>query len=144
MINNFVGQYRFLSNFWSCFIYYEGDRYPSVENAFQAAKCRNKEERSKFFHCKASEAKHLGRIVQLRDGWNEMRNKIMQELVAQKFSVNPLRQLLLDTDNEQLEEGNWWGDTYWGTVNGAGENHLGKIIMLERTKLLCEEPNLKN
>lgn len=27
-----------------------------------------------------------------------------------------------------MEENNW-GDKFWGTVNGVGENHLGKILM---------------
>lgn len=28
-----------------------------------------------------------------------------------------------------LEEGNTHGDKVWGTVNGVGENRLGKILM---------------
>ena len=32
-------------------------------------------------------------------------------------------------------EENTWGDRYWGTVNGYGENHLGIILMDIRAKL---------
>ena len=38
MINNFDGEYRFLSNFANSKIIYEGIEYPTVEHAFQAAK----------------------------------------------------------------------------------------------------------
>ena len=31
---------------------------------------------------------------------------------------------LLDTWPNELEEGNNWGDMYWGKVNGFGENKL--------------------
>lgn len=31
-----------------------------------------------------------------------------------------------------------WGDYFWGSVNGHGENHLGKILMDIRAKLQFE------
>ena len=36
-----------------------------------------------------------------------------------------------------LEEGNWWGDIFWGVdkKTGAGENNLGKILMKVREEL---------
>ena len=37
--------------------------------------------------------------------------------------------------DEYLEEGNNWGDKVWGTVNGEGENNLGKILMRVRKEL---------
>ena len=37
--------------------------------------------------------------------------------------------------DEHLEEGNTWGDTTWGTVNGIGENRLGRILMKVRKEL---------
>lgn len=43
-----------------------------------------------------------------------------------------LAQKLIATGNAYLEEGNQWGDKFWGTVNGNGENMLGKILMKER------------
>jgi ribA/ribD-fused uncharacterized protein len=135
MINEFSGRYRFLSNFWSCFIKYEGDVYPSVENAYQAAKMRNVEDRQRFFYNKASEAKKLGRLLPMRAEWDQVRLDVMYELVKKKFSQDPLKSYLLNTGDEEIQEGNWWGDTFWGTVNGEGENHLGKILMRIREEL---------
>lgn len=135
MIAEFTGHYRFLSNFWSCFIWYGGVRYPSVENAYQAAKCKHKSDQPKFQGIKASEAKKLGRIVEMRPDWEVEKVQVMRELVLQKFQEPVLKTLLLQTDNEELQEGNWWGDTFWGTVNGKGDNILGKILMSVREEL---------
>lgn len=151
MINDFRGKYRWLSNFWSCFIIVQGEAYPSVENAYQALKMENISDREKFKYIKASEAKQLGKILPMRDDWEQyfydsrwcnkgekIQHKIslMHYLVQQKFEQNEfLKKLLLETNDEHLEEGNWWGDTFWGTVNGEGENWLGKILMKVRADL---------
>ena len=136
MINEFSGKYRFLSNFWSCYVKYAGVWYPSVENAYQAAKMNNTEDRKRFLDIKASEAKKLGRLLPMREEWDDEKLDIMYQLVRQKFTTSPiLRDLLIETDSEELQEGNWWGDTYWGTVNGKGENYLGKILMKVRDEI---------
>lgn len=137
MINEFSGQYRFLSNFWSCYVSYDGVWYPSVENAYQAAKMLKIEDRLKFEHVKASEAKRLGRLLPMKDDWDDERVDVMYQLVKQKFSqYKELETRLALTDDQQLEEGNWWGDTFWGTVNGKGDNNLGKVLMRVRSEIV--------
>jgi ribA/ribD-fused uncharacterized protein len=135
MITELIGEYRFLSNFWSCFIVYDKVTYPSVENAYQAAKCLRPSDRPYFETCKASDAKHRGRVVTMRPDWDEVKLEVMHFLVRQKFENEPLRTKLLETAPQSIEEGNWWGDKYWGTVNGLGENHLGKILVQVRDDL---------
>src|SRR4029077_1394506 len=135
MIKELSGEYRFLSNFWSCFIEYEGLSYPSVENAYQAAKCANKTERLYFLQAKAGEAKRKGKVVNVRSDWEDVKLGVMLQLVRQKFQQEPLKTMLLETGDKEIQEGNWWGDTFWGTVNGVGENHLGKILMKVREQL---------
>lgn len=136
MIDEFDGKYRFLSNFYPAPVTYEGMDYASVENAYQAAKTTDVEKRKEFQFIKASEAKRKGKVVALRPQWNSMRVNIMHELVLQKFTVYPhLKEMLLATGVEELQEGNWWGDTFWGTVNGVGENWLGRILMQVRREL---------
>jgi len=117
---------------------YQGDIYPSVENAYQAAKCHIIADRKKFLHCKAGEAKRLGKLVVIQPNWEERKYEVMLSLVRKKFRNDPLRTKLLATGDQQIEEGNWWGDTYWGTVNGVGSNHLGKILMQVRKELKDE------
>lgn len=135
MIAELTGKYRFLSNFWSCYVTYDGVQYPSVENAYQAAKCADPSQRKYFETCKASEAKHRGKVVKMRPDWDTAKVGVMASLLRQKFSAEPLRSLLLATGDEHIEEGNWWGDTFWGTCNGIGENMLGRLLMDVRADL---------
>jgi ribA/ribD-fused uncharacterized protein len=135
MIPELTGEYRFLSNFWSCSVTYDGVEYPSVENAYQAAKCLDAKDRPPFLHYKSSKAKQKGRLIQMRPDWDEVKVEIMHHLVAQKFAKEPLKSKLLATAPHEIEEGNWWGDTFWGTCNGVGENVLGKILVRVRDEL---------
>lgn len=57
----------------------------------------------------------------------------MTEVVEAKFTYNPnLKQMLLDTGDAELVEGNTWNDKYWGVCKGVGQNKLGKILMMLR------------
>ena len=130
MINIFKGKYYFLSNFYSAPVTYDGLTFQNNEAAFQAAKCINLELRKQFVNLNPSEAKRSGRRVKLRSDWEQVKVQIMREICKAKFDQNEdLRQQLIATGNEPLEEGNTWGDRIWGTVNGVGQNHLGKILM---------------
>ena len=46
-----------------------------------------------------------------------------------KFQVPELREKLLATGDEELIEGNWWNDKFWGVCKGEGCNMLGLILM---------------
>ena len=138
-IRSFSGRYKFLSNFYPCFVYYDGQRYSSVERAFQAAKVLDKNERKPFILARSeAEAKYWGRKVNLRDDWESVKVGIMKDLVRQKFSKEPLRSKLLETGDCYIEEGNNHGDRFWGTVKGQGKNILGKILMQVREDIRNE------
>lgn len=132
MIKEFQGRYRFLSNFWLCYIDYQGLTYPSVEHAYQATKFEGVL-RVPFTRTdmKPGEAKRLGRSDGIRKDWESVKLSIMKELVTIKFSDKFLGKWLLDTKNEYLQEGNMWYDTFWGVDlrTGQGQNNLGKILM---------------
>lgn len=131
MISSFRDEYFFLSNFYPVEIKLDGIVYPNAETAFQAQKTMNVEERRKFSMLRNPvQAKRLGRKVKLRDDWEEVKLDIMTEIVSQKFLQHPhLIEMLLQTGDEELVEGNKWGDRFWGVCKGKGENHLGKILM---------------
>lgn len=96
------------------------------------------EERMPFTVLPANKAKRLGRQVQLRSDWQEVKLSIMEEIVRIKFTENEqLKKLLLMTGDAEIAEGNTWGDTYWGVDirMGEGENNLGKILMKVRSEL---------
>lgn len=141
-ITDFRGIYGFLSNFYLCDIQYEGLWYPSVENAFQAAKTLCYDTRQACFtSCTPRIAKARGQNVGLRVGWELARLDVMLELVREKFSYKHpgLQRMLVSTGDTELIEGNAWHDTFWGVCNGVGENHLGKILMQVRSEILGEQ-----
>lgn len=129
-IDSFQGEYRWLSNFWPVPIKFDGETYPSVEHAYQAAKTLDKNERIKIkLATTPGSAKRLGKRIKIRPDWNDnIKLTLMEEFLIQKFSVPFLQKLLLNTGNAELIEGNNWKDTFWGVYQGRGENHLGKIL----------------
>lgn len=133
-MNEFRGSKYFLSNFYNCKIKYEGIIYPSVENAYQASKTLNLEERKQFINISPKHAKYLGKKIKLRNNHCNLKLGIMKELLQIKFNNKELKLKLLNTGDEWLEEKNTWNDTYWGTCNGIGENNLGKLLMNIRNK----------
>lgn len=129
-IERFTGDYAFLSNFHPSIVFLDGHMYPTVENAFQAAKCLHEEDRAQFATLTPGQAKRLGRKVEMRPDWNSARLDVMHDLVLQKFKNHAeLQEKLLDTNDATLVEGNQWHDTFWGVCNGVGQNNLGQILM---------------
>ena len=136
MIDKFIGEFAFLSNFFNVPVYYNGFLYLNSEAAFQAQKTLYPSEQEKFSTMNPSEAKRAGRNVALREDWEQVKDDIMFDVVLSKFASNPfLKKMLLVTGDEELVEGNTWNDTYWGACNGKGQNKLGKILMKVRSLL---------
>jgi ribA/ribD-fused uncharacterized protein len=142
MIDDFNGEYRFLSNFYLHPITYEGIRYPSTEHAYQATKTENVTMRKQIARERSPNiAKHLGRRLLLRSDWEEIKIQVMTDVCSLKFSNPELQLKLLETTPHELIEGNWWGDRYWGMCKGEGKNWLGRILMRLRVhiwQLKCE------
>jgi len=135
-IKYFQGRYRWLSNFWSCFVVLDGVEYPSTENAYQAAKTLDPELRKPFQDCFPGVAKRDGRALPLRPDWDDVKYGVMEQLLRQKFARGELRERLLATGDAELIEGNDWGDTWWGVDDRrGGQNNLGKLLMKIRAEL---------
>ena len=136
-ITRFTEKYRFLSNFYPCKVKYENILYPSSEHAYQAAKCEHPKDKRRIAHLdSAGEAKQYGRRVAMIKDFEKRKAAIMKKVVLAKFTQNKdLAEKLVATYPAKLEEGNNWGDTTWGTVNGVGHNLLGLILMDVRKEL---------
>jgi ribA/ribD-fused uncharacterized protein len=136
-IDRFSCDDRWLSNFWITTVYMDGQRYLSVEHAYQAAKTLDSVVRAQFTApISPGDAKRLGRTIELRPDWEQVRNQVMLGLTWDKYTRNrALADKLLDTGLAYLAEGNTWGDEYWGVCNGAGRNQLGITIMYVRAIL---------
>jgi len=130
VIDSFTGEHRFLSNFFPSSVYYDGQGCKTVEHAYQAAKTINVDERLEIFNCETpGRAKRLGKKVTIRSDWEDVKISIMEDLLRQKFQIPSLKEELFWTGEDELIEGNDWGDIFWGVCKGVGENHLGKLLM---------------
>lgn len=141
-INDFRGENEFLSNFHPSAIIIDDELYPTIEHAFQAAKTNDLALKAQIRNASsAREAKKLGRNLTLIQNWDNSRLDIMASLVKQKFQEHPdLKIRLLLTGNKELIQGNTWKDHFWGQdKDGAGHNHLGKILMSIRSALRAAE-----
>ena len=133
MITSFSGEYRWLSNFWPVLINYEGLVYPSTENAYQASKTYP-EYREPYKFYTPGKAKREGAKIAIRPDWD--REGTMFKLQELKYKDPWLANLLILTDEQEIIEGNDWGDTFWGeSPIGNGQNKLGKMIVTIRTRI---------
>ena len=143
MIDSFRGPTFFLSNYYEAPVIFEGIRYGSSEAAFQAQKRANYEDRKAFANMTPDESKKAGRSGELRPDWEDVKVDLMKQIVYHKFMQNPaLAVRLLETGDEELVEGNTWGDRIWGKVDGEGQNLLGKILMEVREEIRNKKDTL--
>lgn len=138
-IGGFVGEYRWLSNFFMCRVEWEGRVYTSSEAAYQSGKYPPAE-RDVFTTLDPDPAKKLSRTKPYDTAaWERRKERTMREVLWAKFSQNPeLAKKLLATGDRVLEETNWWGDKIWGVHQGEGQNLLGQQLMEIRARLASE------
>lgn len=142
--SNTSGPYRCFSNFFKVNIRMLDYDWPTSEHIFQAMKFykTNDEHFEKIKNAKTpTEAKKLGtsRSVPLRDDWEQVKDKLMYDIVLQKFLQNEeIKEILLSTDNKRLVE-HTKNDSYWaGNGDGTGKNQLGITLMSVRYVLKKE------
>lgn len=161
-IDSFRGRFGFLSNFYPCKIEHRGINYPSVEHYYVALKVNTlqfidgryytapdfRELVAKIID--AGDVKKLGRRIKIRSDWDEKKLGFMEWGVREKFKDLKLGQMLLETGDLELIEGNSWHDVFWGKCScskcNGGENNLGKILMKVREELNQQniKPSLEN
>lgn len=137
VIRNFRNDYFFLSNFYPSIMTFDGIGFTTAEHAYQAAKTNSLEWKHKIVVAETpAKAKQLGKKAPINPLWGDIRVGVMYLILKAKFKQNPnLAELLKDTGDSVLIEGNWWGDTFWGECNYRGENWLGKLLMQVREEL---------
>lgn len=147
MIDKFQGRWYFLSNFYPCEIEHQGIKYPSVEHYYVSMKFNDEQFIDGKYYTPGDlreiiskmqdpgKVKRFGRKIKLRKDWNTYKLEVMNWGIREKFKSPKLSELLLSTGDEELIEGNFWNDTFWGVCNSKGQNHLGKILMEVRNEL---------
>lgn len=92
-----------------------------------------------------NDIKRESKQVTLVPNWDNTRVSRMKDILDAKFNPKTeptLAAMLLETGSEELQEGNSWGDEFWGvnTTTGKGENWLGRLLMEVRNDLKHEQP----
>lgn len=129
-ITSFKDEFSFLSNFYPALVVLDRVTYRTVEHAYVAAKSLDAAFRQEVWDTDTpGQVKRLGRRVELRSDWDDVKLAVMDDLLRQKFMAPKERQLLLTTGKRTLVEGNNWGDTFWGVCKNTGQNHLGRLLM---------------
>jgi len=148
MINKFEGMFHFLSNMQLIDIPFEGIVYPSVEHYYVAMKTTDPRirrivskietpEKAKKYGHRDIEEKGL-----LRPDWSDIKIDVMRKGLEIKFQDVFMQTCLMETDDHELIEGNWWNDTFWGVYKGKGENNLGKLLMEIRQRIRNENTQI--
>ena len=83
----FENEFEFLSNFSESEIILDGIIYPTVEHFFQAMKTKDPIQRAEIAAAPTpGKAKRLGRQVQLRSDWEEVKDQCMLDALRLKFA----------------------------------------------------------
>ena len=152
MITKFQGRWFFLSNFYPCEIEHKGIKYPSVEHYYVAMKVTEIQLLNGVHYtagdfreliCKIklpADVKKIGQRLKVRKDWDEKRLGFMEYAIKEKFKNDELANLLLQTGNMPIVEGNWWHDNFWGSCScpkcgNNGDNNLGRLLMETREQL---------
>jgi len=132
---------NWLSNMARVDIKLKGKIYPSVEHAYMSEKSKDKswKELCSQKNIIGTQIKKFSSTIKLRDDWEKVKLLVMEYCLKQKFEQEPFKTMLIGTGNENIQEGNYWNDTFWG-VNlksnpNIGENHLGRLIMKIRDEI---------
>jgi len=115
--------------------------YQSVEAAYMSQRCDDVEWKK---YCadpmsSAGDIKRRSKTVTDRADWPVLKLQVMEECLRIKFNIPYLREKLLATGNQNIQEGNEWKDDFWGirleVQPNYGENHLGRLLMKIRDEL---------
>ena len=135
-------RYPNLANSATCRVQYKHRVFSSVDAAYCAASVEGSQPIDDFIYVSSSQAKAMVRNMRKRSDWHSVNWDIMHELVLNKFTNNPTsKKELLSTADTLLIYVNREHDNFWGSCNcsrcadTAGQNELGKILMLVRAEL---------
>lgn len=157
-IIRFRGKNNFLSNMHTLPVPIQVEldnklyKFKSVENAYQACKASRSlyryfeyhELMEKFERCSPPESKRMGSHVYMEVSKFD-RVEIMRKLLELKFQIPQMKELLQQTCEVKLYEGNSWGDKFWGVnqVTLEGKNMLGKLLMQIRDGVKQEQEKIE-
>ena len=142
MIHTFtLEEYSWLSNMTLVNIPLKGIIYPSVEHAYMSEKSHDKswKQLCSQKNISGKQIKNFSKTIELRSDWENVKLLVMEYCLREKFKQEPFKSKLIATGNENIQEGNYWGDVFYGVdlkqTPNIGENHLGRLIMKIRDEI---------
>lgn len=134
--------YDFLSNYYNKALKFEGQTYPTAENAFQASRFVSRDMRYKFAYMPCYHARYCGSAYRTTvPGWWDKRYEILYEVLRIKFSDPELAKQLKATGDAEIVITNNWHDNDYGDCtcrkcrNRVGNNAMGKMLMKLRDEI---------
>jgi ribA/ribD-fused uncharacterized protein len=122
--------FRPLSNFSPAAFVLDGAEWPTVEHYYQAMKTEDAELREAIRVApRPGKAKQMGRQLDLRAGWEEMKRDVMFAAVRAKFEQNEKHRALLEsTGDREIHENR--PDPVWGGGPNypGGTDWLGEVL----------------
>ena len=140
---------KYLSTFTPCNIEYNGRLYPSIENAFQAAKLQFittftdvSHIYNKFVNVSPATAKYLGNKSSFNKfgitldtlKWNTNSTRIMKTLIQLRKNIDPLFTNIINSVDYIYHYERGGKNSYWGghfdkkTLEFVGHNMYGKLL----------------
>lgn len=142
VIDDFRGEFAFLSNFAYTTILWRGRIYTTNEHFYQAHKAKHMPDHERIRAAATpGEAKTMGSPKMLSRAalvprWDDDKDAVMWQGLFLKFTQHPeLMQRLFMLNGHTLIEGNVWHDNYWGDCKCPkcekidGRNQLGVMLM---------------
>lgn len=150
--NSYSRDWSWLSNFHPALICVPvgggGDNtphgFPSAEHLYQFSKWDRRgvtglvvsETIDKLFEMDAPEVRRWGLRIKLRPRWQDIKLRVMNQVLREKFAQNPkLADRLVATDDELLWHLSPWDQFWGGSETRVGLNRLGMLMMKQRDLL---------
>jgi len=152
MIDQFRGEYAFLSNFHPLtnpiksanLTLFTNEHFFCVHKTFDLQdRLWIAQQPTPALAKKAAGPNGLdGRKIELRADWPQVDTQVMFTGLILKFMANyDLATKFMETRGRRLVEGNWWHDNYWGNCTCVkcthipGQNNLGQLLEAARDLL---------
>lgn len=132
-------KYGAFSNFSPHGLELDGLYFATVEHYYQSEKFEDAAYKQRIIRAVTpKDAADLGKTksMPIRQDWERVKIEIMRKALVRKFDTHAdARNLLLSTGDRLLIENSPY-DNYWGIGRtGAGQNHLGTLLMQVRSLL---------
>ena len=139
----------FMSNFFKCNIFFNGNHYSSVKQAYQCTKAEIHNDMSAYDEIydmvSPAKMKQRGSEIRVNENWNELKLRVI--LVAKFRQNKKLYYNLLNTRPMELIEATL--DGFWGAGcvlcsvaleegSWQGQNHLGRLLVRIRNIFVRE------